>query len=103
MAAGNSAVVSCSTRQQTGFITLEGLVAVPLLTMLLVTMTVLFMWSFKTYFTTLADAELAQEVQMAMVRLQGEAAAGTEIKPLNGGRQGFTLRRRTNPLRSEES
>lgn len=103
VAAGNSAAVWCGTRQQAGFITLEGLVAVPLLTMLLVTMTALFMWSFKTYFTTLADAELVQEVQMAMVRLQGEAAAGTEIKPLNGGRQGFTLRRRTNPLRSEES
>lgn len=102
MAAGNFTAVWCGTDRQAGFVTLEGLVSVPLLTLLLMTMTALLMLSLRTYFTTLADAELAQEVQMAMVRLQGEALAGTEIKPLPGHRQGITLRRHTNPLRTDK-
>lgn len=100
MAGGNLAAAWRGTDKQRGFILWEAVVVLPLLTVLLLTMTTLFMWSMRLYFTTLADAELEQEVQMALARVREDVAVSMTVSPLNSSGQGFKLRRQRNPLRT---
>ena len=48
---------------EAGFILWEALIAIPMLVILLLSVTSIFMFCMRTYFYQLADGELVQEVQ----------------------------------------
>jgi hypothetical protein len=76
----------------------ETLIALPMLVILMMAMTGIFMFCMRAYFYHLADGELVQEVQSAFVRVVEDALTGKAIE--RSGRQspGFDIISRQNPL-----
>ncbi|MCR5757669.1 MAG: hypothetical protein K6F95_07160 [Selenomonas sp.] len=93
----NTSAAWCACHEE-GFILWETLLALPLLALLLMSVTAIFCWCMRAYFYNLADAELVQEVQGAFVRVTEEVLAGKAIKPPLQQRQGIEIISRQNPL-----
>lgn len=81
-----------------GFVLWEALVALPMLVVLMMSVTGIFCWCMRAYFVNLADAELVQEVQTAFVRVTEEAMAGKGIQESGRKSPGFDIISRQNPL-----
>ena len=95
---GRSTDAAWQDTNEAGFVLGEALIALPLLVILMMAMTGIFMFCMRAYFYHLADGELVQEVQSAFVRVVEDALAGKAIE--RSGRQspGFDIISRQNPL-----
>lgn len=69
-----------------GFILLELLVSLPLLSLLLTAMSALFLFGMKQYFQQLAQVELQQEIQMSMQRIVADVSEAQAVQVENNGR-----------------
>ncbi len=83
---------------EAGFILGEALVAMPVLVMLLLSLTSIFMFCMRTYFYQLADGELVQEVQGSFSLVVEDLLAGQYIEEGAGSNKGFFIVGRQNPL-----
>jgi len=86
---------------EAGFILWEALIAIPMLTILLLSVTSVFMFCIRTYFYQLADGELVQEVQSAFSLVVEDLLAGQYIEEGIGNSKGFYIVGRQNPLYSD--
>lgn len=83
-----------------GFILLETLLSVPLLVVLLVTLGTMTVFGAREYLHILADAELQQEIQIAMQRIASDALEAKTIRRATGRESGIIIVKRIDPLRT---
>ena len=88
----------CQHTNEAGFILWEALLAIPMLVILLLSMTSIFMFCMRAYFYQLADGELVQEVQSAFSLVVEDLLAGQYIEEGTGSDKGFFIVGRRNPL-----
>ena len=81
-----------------GFVFWETLIAMPMLVVLLMSVTGLFMFCMRTYFYQLADGELVQEVQGAFSLVTEDVLNGQYIEMRKSQGDGFYIIGRRNPL-----
>lgn len=74
------------------------MIALPILVMLLISVSAVFMFCMRAYFANLADGELVQEVQMAFSRVVEDALAGKSIEEISSQREGLEIVSRQNLL-----
>ena len=86
---------------EAGFILWEALIAIPMLVILLLSVTSIFMFCMRTYFYQLADGELVQEVQSAFSLVVEDLLTGQYIEEGKGSSKGFYIYGRPNPLLSD--
>ena len=83
---------------EAGFILWEALIAIPMMVVLLLSLTGIFMYCMRTYFYQLADGELTQEVQGAFSLVVEDLLTGQYIEEGIGNKEGFYVVGRQNPL-----
>ena len=86
-----------------GFVFWETLIAMPMLVLLLLSITGIFMFCMRTYFYQLADGELVQEVQNAFSLVVEDVLNGQSIEAGKDQQEGFYIIGRQNPLRVDSS
>lgn len=91
----------CQHTNEAGFILWEALLAIPMLVILLLSMTSIFMFCMRAYFYQLADGELVQEVQSAFSLVVEDLLAGQYIEEGTGSDKGFFIVGRRNPLAND--
>lgn len=81
-----------------GFILWETLVSLPVLAMLLLGVSSIFLYAMRLYWVNLADAELQQEVHSAFVRVMEDVLRGEAIVDTGHPGQSFAIVSKADPL-----
>lgn len=86
-------------RRQEGFVLLELLTALPMVTLLLAASAGVFLYGMKIYWQNLADSELQQEIQIAASQIIDDLAQAKQVEALPGSEQeGVMITQRYAPL-----